>query len=1174
MRLLMDADYSQQFDMIVDELTDDYVRGAVGDDDRNQIERYFLRSADRRQQLKFATALKKRVSESDRPHAVKGKSNRKFFRSSLPIAASILILVGLSIGIWLAFSRQSEVDKGLSELNAAYRQQRLIESRISGFNYAPYLVTRGNEAARVDQNALHRAELTLLTALKEKPTPTVHHALGEVFLAQRRYDEAIKEFEDALASEPNNARFNSDLGAAWLEKGKFDLERTGSNSADLSTGKGFEELGRSLEYLNKALQLDNNLLEALFNRALCQQYLLSSQAEKDWQEYLRRDPSSAWSEEARRNLKQLEEKRGRSGRNSVDALKQFQQARVSGDEDAAWKLLSPYYTTAGNELTNRLLDSLVETDDLVKGSDHDAAIADLSYVAQLELVRSRDRYTSDLVRQYTRIPSQARPVMADARRHMKAAYALFTQSKFVEAVNEYNHARLDYEKTGDSVELRFVDFRLAHCYIFLPDLERARIAFQHLISACEKNQYRWLKAQSLYGLAHVSMNNSEYSMAIDYSGGALATFQQSGDINGVLKCFTQLADINHSLHRTANSLGYLKTALSLAVDEQAEPMQKWGVLVQLGFSMTAKELSAAALLYQKEALDLAKQMDRPLIVSRSHGYLGSAYAAMQRYGEAVEQATMAYETGKNIAAGSGGLEIMANALLQLGDINREAGDCNKAVANYDRSIDLYKRLEFDFYNYAAHKGKLLCFAANSDDRMTGEELQTVLSLSEQYRSKITTENQRNSFFDMEQTVYDLAINYETERKMDPVAAFAYSEESRARSLLDALRRGCDVSKKGDGPEVNLPGGAAPMSLPEVQKMMSGRAQILQYSVLDDKVLMWVVTKSDIHHKEVAIGNRLLNDKVRAYLAALNRSATSNSDESVASGEELYRILVAPAEPFLDKSKFLCVVPDKILHYLPFGGLVSSNTSRYLAEDYEIGGAPSSTIFCYLSVLAEHKGRKIDERILSVGNPSFNHARFESLSDLPSAATEAQAIAELYPSRRVLLKDDAKENTVKSELKRASVVHFAMHYVLDENSAMLSGFPLSADGSSSDDRINSEGFLQSYEIYGMKLTRTRLVVLSACQTGIDQEYRGEGVVSIARPFLIAGVPSVVATLWPVDSVATAELMASFHKHRVRDALPVTEALRKAQMDMAHGPNISYRHPYYWAAFVAIGGLSPY
>ena len=89
--------------------------------------------------------------------------------------------------------------------------------------------------------------------------------------------------------------------------------------------------------------------------------------------------------------------------------------------------------------------------------------------------------------------------------------------------------------------------------------------------------------------------------------------------------------------------------------------------------MTAKELSAAALLYQKEALDLAKQMDRPLIVSRSHGYVGSAYAAMKRYGEAVEQATMAYETGKNIAAGSGGLEIMANALLQLGDIHREAG---------------------------------------------------------------------------------------------------------------------------------------------------------------------------------------------------------------------------------------------------------------------------------------------------------------------------------------------------------------------------------------------------------------------------------------------------------------------------------------------------------------------
>jgi CHAT domain-containing protein len=111
--------------------------------------------------------------------------------------------------------------------------------------------------------------------------------------------------------------------------------------------------------------------------------------------------------------------------------------------------------------------------------------------------------------------------------------------------------------------------------------------------------------------------------------------------------------------------------------------------------------------------------------------------------------------------------------------------------------------------------------------------------------------------------------------------------------------------------------------------------------------------------------------------------------------------------------------------------------------------------------------------------------------------------------------------------------------------MLSGFPLTPEPSRFTASKSTNGFLQSYEIYGLNLSRPRLVVLSACQTGIEQQYAGEGAVSAARPFQVAGVPIVVATLWPVDSDASAELMANFH-----------------------------RHPYYWAPFLTIGGLSSY
>ena len=129
------------------------------------------------------------------------------------------------------------------------------------FDYAPFSQTRGPEADRVNKTDLQRAEPTLLDALHNKPTPAVHHALGEVYLAKKQFDDAIKEFEEALKTDPKNAQLYSDLGAAWLEKGRID---SGSSEG----GKGIEEFARGLDNLNKALELNPRLLEALFNRAL------------------------------------------------------------------------------------------------------------------------------------------------------------------------------------------------------------------------------------------------------------------------------------------------------------------------------------------------------------------------------------------------------------------------------------------------------------------------------------------------------------------------------------------------------------------------------------------------------------------------------------------------------------------------------------------------------------------------------------------------------------------------------------------------------------------------------------------------------------------------------------------------------------------------------------------
>jgi tetratricopeptide (TPR) repeat protein len=276
-RLLSDRAYGEEFDILVNELTDGYVAGQVPGSDREQMERYFFASPARREKLRVAAALK------DRTEKIHGK--RWVPSKELRIAASILIVFGLAFGLYQLTRRESELDKGLAALRDAYREQRPIEPRISILPYSNYSKTRGAPAESSMKDDLRRAELHLVEAVKNRPTPEAHHALGKVYLAQGRSDEAIREFQEALQASPNNAQIYNDLGAASLEKGDFSP---------------------ALDSFNKALQLDPNLLEARFNRALADEKLSRiEEAKADWDEYLKRDSSSPWALEARRNLERL-----------------------------------------------------------------------------------------------------------------------------------------------------------------------------------------------------------------------------------------------------------------------------------------------------------------------------------------------------------------------------------------------------------------------------------------------------------------------------------------------------------------------------------------------------------------------------------------------------------------------------------------------------------------------------------------------------------------------------------------------------------------------------------------------------------------------------------------------------------------------------------------------------
>lgn len=190
-----------------------------------------------------------------------------------------------------------------------------------------------------------------------------------------------------------------------------------------------------------------------------------------------------------------------------------------------------------------------------------------------------------------------------------------------------------------------------------------------------------------------------------------------------------------------------------------------------------------------------------------------------------------------------------------------------------------------------------------------------------------------------------------------------------------------------------------------------------------------------------------------------------------------------------------------------------------------------------------------------------------LPRLPASRQEAKEIVAAAPAGASLTALDfaaSRTTATDSKLSQYRFVHFATHGIFNDKQPELSGVVLSLFDERGQPR--EDGFLRLHDIYGMRLP-VEMVVLSACQTGLGKQVRGEGLIGLTRGFMYAGAERVVASLWKVDDAATAELMSVFYKGMLRDGLPPPAALRAAQMSVRAQKR--WHAPYYWAGFVLQG-----
>lgn len=1185
-----------------DELVDDYLSGDLSKDEQERFDKHFMVTPERQRKLKLGEALSRYTTDPGpdldpspnsnlvaiaKPElALRSTAGSTVGRKPIPESwwrgvfsvpylrlAMTVILLAVGLGGWQTyrFLRGPHLSKGMVALKEAYRNERPTESRISEWDYAPPPpTTRGPERDKFDYQALDRARALIQVEANENPSAKSYHDLGRLYLAETQYDKAIDQFQKALELDPTNAQLHTDLGAAQFELGKAD--RTNGE-----VSKSAEEFERALEHLSKAIEIGDSPPEALFNRAILYEYMfLPVQAEQDWRNYLRKDSNSAWANEARDHLRILEEQQKKTSQTKEQILEDFLSAYTAKDDERAWRLVSQTREIlSGRMISEQLIDKHLEIAIRAESSSIGLDLSSLAYVGELEAARTGDLYTVTQVRSYRSLTPNQTKMLADARRLMKAGYESYSKPAPREARHFFGKAKQIFQDLNDECGSLFAEYWIGFCFRDAGQTDEGLTIFNRLVQICQEKNFKWLLVRSMLLLSSTQYSLNEYSKAIDWGHGSLNLARQIGDTIGTFNALSVLVEEYRYINNRSQSLRCVQESLAIIDSCPLNPIQigrHYGIIAS---AFNSFGLYLAAIEFQREVVRRASNMNHPQMTTIAYATLGLIYAKLGMQNDALANAQIACEVARTNADENIRKLMMANSALQKANIYRQAGDLGKAIDSYNECIGIYDNLDFRYYTYQALKGRLYCYITQGDDALAKEEIQRTLGLAEKYRAKILEANNRNSFFEDQQDLYDLATDFEYSRTGDFDKAYEYSEESRARSLLDLMNASGKVSNKNGVVDIRVASAFKARPMREVKQDIPDKVQIVQYAVLGDRLLIWVISKGDSKTEQSYISQKSLNDKVLRYVELISSPFAASSEDEVNAGKELFTLLIKPVEPHLDRKKQICIVPDKVLNLLPFEALIDP-LGEYLITQYRVLRAPSSSVFLRCTETAAAKSGKTPERLLSIGNPSFDHKAFSGFENLDSAAKEAEQITAYYaPGWCSLTGSNASKNRVTGEMKNSDVIHFALHSVADKRSPLRSKLLLAKapPGSAGDNDL--EAVLQAHEIYGLQLKRTRLVILSACETGRDQYSAGEGMLNIARPFLVAGVPLTIASLWPVESESTAELMVLFHKHRKANrGMPSVEALRNAQLDMLASGQERLQRPYAWAAFIAIGGCTEF
>ena len=774
-----------------------------------------------------------------------------------------------------------------------------------------------------------------------------------------------------------------------------------------------------------------------------------------------------------------------------------------------------------------------------------------------------------------------------------------------EAVADCSESAEKMRAVGDNYGEAVARTGRAWAYIYLGDVGRASADFTASLAMRRRLGDKQGEALDLLGNGWVLVLRENYEGALDHFQQSLRALDDVGDPRGRHVRLAALGEVYRRTDRPSQAVGYLTQALHLARsagndrDSEAETLNGIGwCLYALGDMSRAKDSFTESLSIRREVGDRTGEAATTLGLAHVERAQGNLYNARLH----VEAA----------------LDMVESLRARVGNQPLRIAFFALAQDYYEFYIDLLMQM----HRLSPEKG----FAAAALEISERARARSLLDLLNEANINVR-QDVPQELLEREQTLrnrLNSAANYQQQLLSDSHTVAQTAAAARDVEDLSAALGEVEGRIRQASPRYAALTQPKTLSAAEIRREVGADTLLLEYSLGRERSFLWAVSSADVTAYELP-GRREIEQvagHVRDLLTTRSRYVPGETPEqrrariNAADGEyeeasaRLSRLLITPAAAQLT-AKRLVIVATGVLQLTAFGALPSPRQSngghQPLILSHELVILPSASTLAalryapprgkppqkLLAILADPVFSRADERFADAAagdlmadaalrlrtdsdgqyttatqapRAQYGGPPYDTLPRLFRTRWEAEQIAALAPRGEVVQSLDFganREAALDPAVGGSRIVHFATHAILDEEHPELSGIVLSMF---TPDGRPRDGFLRAHDVFNLRLS-AELVTLSACRTALGRDYKGEGLVGLARGFMYAGAPRVVGTLWPSDDKAGAELMVRFYRKMLKEGARPAAALRMAQIEMSRDGR--WRSPYFWSGFVLQG-----